>query len=495
MALTPYQQLEIEFTRLHAFRGAASVLHWDAAVMMPPGAAALRADQLAAIESQGHALLIAPRISRLLERAEAGRQGLDEWQLANLREMRRERDHAIAMPARLVARLARATAIAEARWLEARKARDFKVLAPHLTEVIALVRDKAALRGAALAVAPYDALVDDFSPGLRCADIDPIFSNLARRLPGLIDRATAAQPQALPLQGRYSVGKQRELGLEVMRALGFPFDCGRLDASEHPFTGGVPGDIRVTARFNVSEPFSGLLAILHETGHALYYHGLPQDWRTQPVGRDRGMMVQESQSLLIEMLIARGLPFLTWLAPRLRRAFGTSGPEWEPEALHARLIRVVRGPVRIDADELTYPVHVMIRYDLERQLLTGEIRVDDLPAAWTSAMEARLGVTPRDDFEGCLQDVHWAGGAFGYFPSYALGAVLAAQIQETLRAAHPGLDGEIAAGRFESLTEWLKAEIHGRASLLPSAGLVTEATGRTLSALPWLRHAEARYLS
>src|SRR5947207_1955096 len=310
MSASPYKQLEQEFRRLHAFRGALALLRWDAAVMMPRGSADVRGEQLAALETEHHALLTAPRITRLLDRAQANTQGLADWQIANLHEMRRQRDHAIATPVTLVSRLTKAASRAESRWLEARAQGKFEAFAPYLEEVVHLVRDKAALLGQALNLAPYDALVDEFSPGLTTADIDAMFKALSRRLPSLIREAIAVQETRplLPLTGKFPAGKQRALAVEVMKSIGFPFERGRLDESEQPFTEGVPGDIRVTTRFDPDDIFSGLLGALHETGHAMYDLGLPQDWRDQPVGRDRGMALEESQSLLIEMMVCRSRP-------------------------------------------------------------------------------------------------------------------------------------------------------------------------------------------
>src|SRR6201989_568922 len=349
MSASPYKQLEQEFKRLHAFRGALALLRWDAAVMMPRGSADVRGDQLAALETEHHALLTAPRITRLLDRAQANTQGLADWQIANLREMRRQRDHAIATPATLVSRLTKAASRAEARWLEARAQGKFEAFTPYLEEVVHLVRDKAALLGQALNLAPYDALVDEFSPGLTTADIDAMFKALGRRLPSLIREAISLQETRPlpPLTGKFPPGKQKAIIVEVMKAMGFPFDRVRLDESEHPFTEGVPGDIRVTTRLDPNEPFSGLLGALHETGHAMYDLGLPQDWRDQPVGRDRGMCLEESQSLLIEMIICRSRPFVRYLKPLLEKHFGVSGPEWDNENLYAHLTTVRRSLIRV----------------------------------------------------------------------------------------------------------------------------------------------------
>lgn len=496
MALSPYQQLEQEFRRLHAFRTAASILRWDSAVMMPRGSSDLRGEQLAALETECHALVSSPRVSRLLDRAEANAQGLEDWQVANLREMRREREHAIATPQNLVSRLAKATSRAEVRWLEAKQKSDFSLFAPHLEEVINLTRDKAALLGKALNLSPYDALIDEFSPGLTVKEIDAIFTTLGRRLPSLIQEAIDLQASRPPLElsGRIPPSKQRQLAVEIMKAMGFPFDRGRLDESEHPFTGGAPGDIRVTTRFVPTDPLSGLMGVLHETGHALYDVGLPEAWRGQPVGRDRGMAVQESQSLFLEMIIGRSRPFLKYLRPLLEKIAGVSGPEWEVENLYRLLTRVRRSLIRVDADEVTYSVHILLRYEIEKEIFAGELKVKDLPEAWNTRIQDRLGVRPTNDAEGCLQDVHWAVGSFGYFPSYSIGAVIAAQLYESLRSERPELDEEIAAGHFSGLFDWLRQNIYSHGARLSTPELIQNATGKPLTASAWLRYAEGKYL-
>ena len=496
MAPSPYQQLEQEFRRLHAFRGAASLLRWDAAVMMPRGSADVRGEQLAALDTECHALLTSPRVSRLIERSLAAESQLEDWQLANLREMRRERDHAIATPLSLVSRLAKATARAEVRWIEAKEQADFSLFAPHLEEVVALTRDRAQVLSKALGLAPYDALIDEFSPGFLGAEIDQLFRVLSRRLPGLIRDAIELQASKPPLPIAIRVGpaRQRGLAIEVMKALGFPFNRGRLDESNHPSTEGVPGDVRITTRFDPTDPFAGLFGVLHETGQAMYDLGLPEAWRDQPVGRDRGMALEESQSLLLEMVIGRNRPFIAWLHPLLEKQFGVNGPEWQPDNLYRLLTRVRRSAVRMDADELTYPVHIMLRYELEKRILDGDLAVRDLPAAWNEGLERRLGLKPANDAEGCLQDVHWAIGSFGYYPSYALGALIAAQLYESLRTDLPALDEQIAAGQFGGLFDWLRENVHGVGARVSSQELIKNATGKPLSAAPWLRYAESKYL-
>jgi carboxypeptidase Taq len=250
----------------------------------------------------------------------------------------------------------------------------------------------------------------------------------------------------------------------------------------------------VTTRLDTTDLFTGLLAAVHETGHALYDLGVPQEWRTQPLGRDRGIALEESQSLLFEMLVCRGRPFITWLKPLIEKHFAVSGPEWEVDNLLRRLTRVQRRMIRVDADELTYPLHVMLRYAIEKDLLDGRLAVRDLPEAWNQGMADRLDVRPATDTEGCLQDVHWAHGSFGYFPSYVIGTVIAAQLFDSLRAQTPDVDSQIAAGDFSGLNGWLATNVHGHGARLPLQDLMKAATGKPLTATSLLRHLEARYV-
>lgn len=495
--VTPYQQLEQEFRRLHAFRGALAVLRWDAAITMPRGSADVRGEQLATLELECHALLGTPRLARLLERAQAGAATLADWQSANLREMRRLRDHAIATPPSLVARIARAVAQAEARWREARERNDFGVLAPQLEEVVRLVRSRAELLAQRFGLDPWDALADEFTPGLLSRDIDAIFTPLSQRLPTLVTEAIERQadPPILPIEGRFPAGRQRALCIEVMKAFGFPFDRGRFDDSDHAFTEGVPGDIRVTTRFSPRDPFQGLLGALHETGQALYDLGLPAAWVDQPVGQDRGMALEESQSLLLEMMVGRSRAFVAWLRPLLEKHFDATGPQLSEENVYRYLNRVARGPNRSEADELTYQTHIVLRYELERRLLSGQLPVRELRDAWNDLSAERLGLVPASDLEGCLQDIHWALGSFGHFPSYGVGAVIAGQLWEAIREHRPTIDAEIQAGQFAGLLGWLRERVHALGARFGVPELVRHATGRPLSAAPFLRYLERKYVS
>ncbi len=280
-----------------------------------------------------------------------------------------------------------------------------------------------------------------------------------------------------------------------MKQLGFDFDHGRLDVSLHPFCGGTPDDVRITTRYEEGDFRGALMGVLHETGHALYERGLPEAWRRQPVGEARGMAVHESQSLLVEMQACRSREFSEYIAPVLRDAFGVSGPEWSADNIYRLNTRVRRGFIRVDADEVTYPAHVILRYRLERALIAGDLVLADLPAAWSEGMRELVGIVPPDDRQGCLQDIHWYDGLFGYFPTYTLGAMIAAQLFHAAKRSDSMILPGIAVGNFAPLLAWLRTNIHSRGSLLSASELITAATGKTLDAAIFERHLTARYLA
>jgi len=496
--MTAYRQLEERFARVGALEQAISVLHWDTAAIMPEGGAAARAEQLATLRTIAHQHLTAPDIEDLLPEAGAAADTLDEWQRANLREMRRRWSHAAAVPAALVEAESRACSECEAVWRRARLEDDFKAALPGLERVLRVEREIAASKAEQLGTSPYEALLDQYEPGGSVAVIDRLFSEIMGFLPDLLDAALARQA-ALPLppapDGPFPADRQRRVAMRLMARIGFDFAHGRLDVSAHPFCGGTPNDVRITTRYNEDDFGKALMAVLHETGHALYQRGLPAQWRRQPVGRARGMAAHESQSLFLEMQVCRSRAFLSYAAPILREAFDGEGPGWEAEPLYRRQIRVHRGLIRVDADEVTYPAHVILRYRLERAMLAGDLSPADLPGAWAEAMRELLGVKPETDREGCLQDIHWYDGNWGYFPTYTLGALIAAQLFEAARQDVADVTQAIAAGEFAPLLGWLRERVHSKGSLLSTEKLVEHATGQPLGTASFERHLRDRYLA
>ncbi len=495
--MSAYEDLAQRFRRTGAIGGAMAVLEWDRSAMMPEGGSDARTEQVATLSVIQHELMTDPRLAELLNEAERASGVLDTWRRANLREMRRVWRHANALPADLVEARSRAAAACEMVWRRARANDDFKSFIPSFTEVLRLTREVAAAKAEAFGLAPYDALVQEYEPGASAASFDVIFDDLAAFLPGFLAEALehqAARPAAIVPQGPFPVAAQRELGLKFMTALGFDFHHGRLDVSLHPFTGGVPQDVRITTRYREDDFTGALMGVLHETGHALYEMGLPAEWSGQPVGEARGMVMHESQSLLVEMQVCRGLSFIRYAAPHLRAAFGGEGPAWTEDNL-ARLYKRVRpGLIRVDADEVCYPAHVILRYRLERALLAGDLGIADLPGTWRDGMKELLGVTVPTDRDGCLQDIHWPSGSFGYFPTYTLGALTAAQLFAAARTQDAAIVPGIEQGDFSHLLRWLRANVHSLGCEMATDDLVRRATGAPLGTAAFKKHLRERYL-
>jgi carboxypeptidase Taq len=491
-----YRRLEPRFRRLLTLREAAAMLQWDGAALMPAGGAAARADQLATLKLVCHEALTDPAVGDLLDAA-AGENDLDDWQRANLREMRRQWLHATAVPGDLVEAASLAASECEQIWRQARPASDFALVRPALQVVLDRTREVATAKAGRLGRSPYEALMDEYEPDATTAAIDRLFDGLAGFLPALIEQVLARQaaaPQPHEPAGPFPIELQREVGVRLMERIGFDFDHGRLDVSLHPFCGGTPDDVRITTRYDENDFRGALMGVLHETGHALYERGLPLAWRRQPVGDARGMAVHESQSLLMEMQACRSPEFTRYLAPVLREIFRTAGPQWGADNLYRLNTRVARGFIRVDADEVTYPAHVILRYRLERAMIDGDLVLADLPAAWNDGMKELLGIVPPDDRRGCLQDIHWYDGAFGYFPTYTLGAMTAAQLFAAAKDTDPRILPGLETGDFAPLLAWLRANVHGKGSLLSTAELVEQATGRPLDAGIFRRHLKTRYL-
>ena len=494
-----YTDLEMRYRRIAILTETASILHWDSATIMPKGSASARAEQIAELKAITHALKSSPEVGELIVKAKASAFNLNTWQQANLNEMARQWTKANAVPEELVVALSKACSACEIAWRNARPEADYAAVKPLLQNVLDLTRDAAQVKGEALDLSLYDALLDDYEPGCRNADLEKIFQEINSFLPSFIDDALVAQstrPAPLMPEGPFPILLQENLGKYFMKALGFDFNHGRLDVSLHPFCGGTPDDVRITTRYDEASFTSSLMGIFHETGHAMYERGLPTRWRYQPVGDTLGMGMHESQSLLIEMQVCRSRSFFHWAAPILRETFKGQGPNWDPENLYRLHTRVKPDFIRVDADELTYPAHVILRYRLERALLSKDLTLRDLPAAWNDLMKELLGIVPPSDREGCLQDLHWYDGAWGYFPTYTLGAITAAQLYTTACKTDPNIEVGIRKGNFVPLMSWLRTHVHNSARLMCNASeLLTNITGEPLNSEFFKDHLHERYLS
>jgi carboxypeptidase Taq len=495
-AAIAYDRLADRFTRIATLNEASAMLGWDAAAMMPPGGGAARGDQLAVLAGLAHSQLTAATVADDLGEAESTVEQ-EPWRAANLRLMRHAYTRATAVPSDLVEATARACSSCEKVWREARRTADFAMVAPHLAEVVTLTRQAADAMAPALGLSAYDALMDGFQPGIGAADVDPIFARYEAFLQDALPRAEEKQarsPAPLPLPGPFPANQQEELCRRLSQRAGLEFSHARLDRSTHPFCGGTPTDVRITTRYDETDCAQAIMGVLHETGHALYERGLPATYARQPVGEAAGMGAHESQSLIMEMQACRSDAYLSWLGPQLHAEFGGDPAPYATANLARLWRRVKRGFIRVDADEMTYPAHVILRFRLEQALVSGDLSVTDLPGAWNEGLHRLLGITPPDDARGCLQDIHWYDGGFGYFPSYTLGAMAAAQLMAAARRAVPVLDSALAEGDHAPLLTWLRTNVHGQGSRLGFNDLLQAATGKPLDPTDFEAHLAARYL-
>ena len=493
-----YETLHTLNLRLHRLGHLGSIAGWDQAAFMPPKGQAARAAALAELRGLTHRLRTDPTLPDTMQRA--AQEDLDDLQRANLREMEREWRMSQTLPPELVERRTRAILHCEHAWRTQRPANDWAGFLENFREVLAVAREEAERLSQGLGMAKYDALMERFEPGMTSATVSRVFGEVRQWLPGLIDRVVERQAQRhaseplLEPVGPFPLAAQRALCEQAMRLMGFDFEAGRLDVSTHPFCGGVPEDVRMTTRFREDEFLSSLMGTVHETGHGRYEQNLPREWLGQPVAEARSMALHESQSLSFEMQIGSHPGFAGLLAGRVREAFGDQ-PAFEPCNLHRLMTRVQRGFIRVDADEVTYPAHVILRYEIERPLIEGEIQAEDIPALWDAKMMELLGVDTRGNHrDGALQDVHWPAGMFGYFPCYSLGAMYAAQWFATMRREMPDLDDRIASGALEPVFAWLRDRIWTQGSRWGTDELAIRASGEPLNPAYFKAHLEARYL-
>ncbi len=489
-----YDALTQTYQRLHRLGHLQSIASWDQAANMPPQGNEARAAAMAEMSSLLHGMRTDAALAEHLQRAE--QEPLDDLQRANLREIRRDWRSSNALPEALVRRRSMAQSRCEHAWRQQRPANDWPGFVENFREMLAVGREEARLLADLTGLRPYDALMDMYEPGTTCATVDRVFGEVRQWLPGLIRKVQevqARQPVIEPV-GPFSVQAQRQLCGEVMRVLGFDFERGRLDVSAHPFCGGVPEDVRMTTRFRDDEFLGSLMGTVHETGHGRYEQNLPRELLGQPVANARSAALHESQSLSFEMQLGSHPGFVARLAPMIAQAFGQQ-PAFEPGNLQRLLTCVKPGLIRVDADEVTYPAHIILRYEIERPLIEGEIEPEDIPALWDQKMQELLGLDTRGNFkDGPLQDVHWPAGLFGYFPCYSLGAMYSAQWFAAMRRAMPDLDAAITRGELEPVFDWLRTNIWTQGSRWTTDELAVRASGEPLNPAHFRAHLEARYL-
>ncbi len=473
-----------------------SVLLWDQQTNMPPGGAAGRAEQLATLARLSHEIVASDETARLLDDAGDPEPGTDA--AAVVRLAHREHERATKLPSDLVADVSRATALAEPAWRDARAADDFGALAPHLEKLLDLQRRTAEHLG--YEDHPYDALIDRYEPGVKKARVESIFDELKRGAADMVRAVSAADgdrdtPRDAPLHGAFDAATQRTCGESIATAFGYDWDRGRQDRATHPFciNFGGPGDVRITTRFDPAWLSPALFATLHETGHALYEQGIDPAYSRTPLAGGASLGVHESQSRLWENVVGRSKAFWNHFYPRLQGAFPEALGGADVESFYRAINAARRSEIRVEADELTYNLHIVLRFELEVALIEGSLAVEDLPAVWNAKMEEHLGLVPETDARGVLQDVHWAAGIFGYFPTYTIGNVLSVQLYEAALEAHPEIPAEMERGEFGHLLGWMRENVHRPGSKYDPEDLIRNATGRPLETAPYLEYLRRKF--
>jgi carboxypeptidase Taq len=494
--MTPYHQLKKIFKKISHLQYLQRILMWDESVMMPIGSGNHRASAIATLNSTIQKMLINKKVKKLIELARHT-ENFDEWNLANFNWMDKQNKLAASIPTKLNEKMTKASLLAEQAWRQLRAKNDWQNFLPYLEKSFEIVKEYADRRSQVLNLSLYDVLIDEYAPGFNQTSIDNIFSELKNAILPLIQKILIKQENETVNQsiGAFPIEKQKLLGLQLMKALGFDFQHGRLDESHHPFSSGGPLDARITTRYREDDFFPAIFGICHETGHALYEQGLPKQWLNQPVGKVNSMAMHESQSLLIEMEVCCSFSFFEFLTPLLCEQFGQQDA-FTSENLYKLVTKVRPSLIRVDADEVTYPLHVILRYELEKELFSGKISIKDLPARWDELMVQYLGVSTKENYkDGVMQDVHWPSGAFGYFPAYTLGRLIASQIFSTFKNFHPGFEQQIRMGDFQLLNNWLRENVYSRGSLLSVDDLLTKITGNSLKIEHFIEHIKNRYLT
>ncbi len=493
--MSAYKKLSEHYRKIANFSHLSAICGWDAATMMPSGGSESRSAAMAELSVHIHQLSTSPKLKDLILSAESETLSIKEK--ASLREMKRVWELATALPDDLVQAKSLAGSKCEHAWRSQRPNNDWDGFCKNFAEVVSLSKEEAQIRANKTGLSPYDAMLDLYEPGVSSKQLDSIFGDLKTWLPSLTKEVQEKQfiESFIQPDETYLIKEQNALGLEVMKTLGFDFNHGRLDISSHPFCGGTARDTRITTRYDEKDFVQSLMGIVHETGHARYEQGLPLEFAGLPVGQARSMGIHESQSLFFEMQLGRSNAFIHFLAPLAAKHFPNNNQKvFEPDNLQKIYTRVKPGFIRVDADELTYPAHVILRYEIERDLINGNISYKDIPELWHLKMKEYLDIDTKGNYtNGCMQDIHWTDGSFGYFPSYTLGAMYAAQFMAAMKKEIDVIEC-LATMDLEPIFNWLSENIWLKASFLTTDELVINATGKTLDPRFFEKHLRFRYL-
>lgn len=473
-----YFALEKKLTQVIHLKHILSLAQWDAATMLAAGSAKNRQREIATMASILHKITTDKELGKLIDEALQEVANLNEWQQVNLYTIKKMYDEAHCISPEMQRTYSIAAGECEFVWRTAKKNNDFKQLAPYLDRLFKIVREMASIKAQYFGKKPYDILLDAYNPDLSSQDIKTVYAVLKENLPGLIQEIMAkqAQEKVLPLTQPMTAAIQKEIGLRIVTQMGFSLDHGRLDTSAHPFCSGSNDDVRLTTRYDANFFLSGITSIIHEVGHGLYQQHLPKAYRDQPVGAPKGMSFHESQSIIMERQVGASMNFMHFLAGLIRDV-GIKGKEYEAENLYKLLTRVSPSLIRVKADEATYPLHVILRFEIEEIIIEGHITAFDLPHIWNSKMKEYLGVTPTTDTWGCMQDIHWPAGNLGYFPAYTNGAIIASMLMQAVRKQVRTLDTSLKNGDFRQLNNFLTRNVRQFGTVKSTADLLKGATG------------------
>lgn len=491
--ISAYERLTALGKELQLVSDSAALLGWDQEVLLPSRGIPYRAEQMSWFSGYVHERFTAAEVGEWIAEAEDQTKAGDVVAAANCREWRHEYDRSTCLPTKLVQELAEARVHSQAAWAEARKVSDFRRFAPHLQKLVDLSREHAERWGYDDQL--YDALIDRFERGATARGLVGTLGSLRTALLPIVDAATSRPPyDRSGLSGHYPVERQQAFNREVAESIGFDFEAGRIDTAVHPFCSGMaPYDTRLTTRYDETDFLSSLFGVLHEAGHGLYEQGLPKDWRGQPVGNSVSLGVHESQSRLWENHVGRSRGFWEKWLPRAIHHFphlmGLT-----PEDLYAAVNQAERSHIRVEADEVTYDLHILLRFELECAIFSGDLAIADIPGEWNRRFESYFGLPVRNDAEGCLQDIHWSMGIFGYFPTYSLGNLNAAHLASAAKSQDPAVAAAFASAEYAPLLAWMRKHLHEAGSLHLPDDLVTRAAGTPVTSEALVSHLRERYL-
>ena len=491
MSVATYEEFVARLRELAAVSHAQGLLHWDQETCMPSRGAAFRAQSLGALAGIRHEKLTDPRLVQLVD--ELSGQDLSGDGAVNVRELKRDQDRALKVPGDLVVALSECQSLSREAWAEARAKSDFTLFLPWLEKILDLqkqVAHKVGFEGSM-----YNAFLDEYEPHARVEEVEPILAELRQRLVPLVESILALPPRADDLaRGEYDLKAQEAFGRQIVADMGFDMEAGRLDVAVHPFCASMSvDDVRLTTRYNLRNLTDALFGTVHEAGHGLYEQGLPRDAAGTPAGSPVSLGIHESQSRLWENMIARSRPFWEHYLPRLKEHFPRQLEGVDVDTFYRAVNRVEASCIRVEADEVTYDLHILLRFELEKALVDEEIAVADLPGLWNDRMDAYLGVRPDTDALGVLQDVHWSSGLVGYFPTYTLGNLYAAQFFHRAQEQVPGMMAGVGRGELQPVLAWLRENVHSRGGRLMAAELAAEVTGEPLRVDYLVEYLEAKY--